>query len=309
MSRKWEDKGLVYVPPFDGSWKDNSALTPTPIIIKENEIRVYCGFRDTEGVSRIGYVDLEGNNPKNIIRISGKPVLEVGEPGMFDDNGIILGDVISVKKKILMYYVGFQLVNNVKFLAYSGLAISEDNGETFSRFSPTPIMDRSDEAIYIRAIHSVLFENGVYKIWYSTGSVWKKIGNKNYPCYDINYIETIDGLSFSMKGIKCILNNKSNKEYRIGRPRVYRLEDVYIMNFTYGTTDGLYQVGQAISIDGINWNRNDNSFNLRPGNSDWSSRHLCYPSRIKTINNEFIFFNGNDMGINGFGFAELIKIT
>jgi len=306
MNNKWDDKGLIYVPPFDGSWKDNSALTPTPIIIKENEIRVYCGFRDKEGVSRIGYVDVESNNPKNIIRISDIAVLDIGDPGMFDDNGVILGDVISYDKKILMYYVGFQLVNKVKFLAYSGLAVSEDHGESFKRISQVPIMDRTDEALYIRAIHSVIFEDGVYKIWYSTGSDWEKIGDKNYPCYDINYIESIDGLSFPKKGTKCILNNKTNNEYRIGRPRVCRIEGVYVMNFTFGTIDGRYQVGQAISSDGINWVRNDNSFNLRPGNATWTSKHLCYPSRIKTINSEFIFFNGNDMGINGFGFAELI---
>ncbi|XTO85935.1 hypothetical protein K4E85_03490 [Campylobacter coli] len=52
---------------------------------------------------------------------------------MFDDNGVILGDVLRIENKIYMYYVAFQLVEKAKFLAFSGLAISSDNRENFSK--------------------------------------------------------------------------------------------------------------------------------------------------------------------------------
>ena len=207
---KWEKKGLIYHPPFDKSWRDNSALTPTAIILNELVIRVYCGMRDKDGISRIGYVDLDSNNPKEIKKISEKPVLNIGQNGMFDDNGMILGDVIRVKKLLYMYYVGFQKVNKVKFLAYTGLAISDDNGETFTRKQNTPILDRTNEALYIRAIHTVIHENGKFKIWYATGSGWTNINGIDYPEYDINYMESTDGISFSDSGQKCIINNRKN---------------------------------------------------------------------------------------------------
>ncbi|MFY0631076.1 MAG: hypothetical protein JXR05_11890 [Flavobacteriaceae bacterium] len=304
----WQKKGLIYSPPFDNSWKDNSALTPTPIAIDEDTIRIFCGFRNSKGVSRIGYVDVNSNNPSEIKKVSNESILDIGNLGNFDDNGVILGDVIRLGNDILMYYVGFQLVENVKFLAYSGLAISKDNGNSFERYQKTPILDRSDEALFIRAIHSITYENGLFKIWYATGSGWELIDGKYYPQYDINYIESNSAFEFPKKGTKCIINNPENKEYRIGRPRVYKSETgSYIMNYTYGTTDGRYQAGQAVSKDGIQWERRDEDFELKPSETGWDSMHLCYPALISVKNKTYLFYNGNNMGYEGFGYAELLK--
>lgn len=305
----WEKKGLVYVPPLDGGWKDNSALTPTAFLLNSDVIRVYASFRDKKGVGRIGYVDVSSENPSEILGASASPVLDVGQKGMFDDNGVILGDVIRVGDKVYMYYVGFQLVGKVKFLAYTGLAISNDNGQSFERVSQSPILDRHDEALYIRAVHSVLFEDGMFKIWYATGNGWQSINDVSYPKYDINYIESVDGVSFRGQGVKCLENDLCNLEYRIGRPRVYRDKELYIMNFTYGTTDGRYKAGQASSYDGISWNRNDNELGVDISRSGWDSKHLSYPSIISVGERMYMFYNGNDMGINGFGYAERMDVN
>jgi predicted GH43/DUF377 family glycosyl hydrolase len=300
----WKKKGLVYCPPNDGTWRDNSSLTPTAFLFNDDVIRVYASFRDKKGIGRIGFVDVSANNPSEILKISAKPVLNVGQDGMFDDNGVILGDVIRVNEKVYMYYVGFQLVSKVKFLAYSGLAISSDNGNSFKRYSKTPILDRNNEALYIRAIHSVLFENNKFMIWYAVGNGWETIGGTKFPQYDINYTESKDGVTFSSKGLKCILVNRNNLEYRIGRPRVYKVHNLYIMTFTYGTTDGRYKAGQASSQDGINWSRNDENLGIELSTAGWDSRHLSYPSILKIHSKVYMFYNGNDMGFHGFGYAE-----
>lgn len=304
---RWEKKGLIYKPPFDGGWRDNSALTPTAFLLNENIIRIYVSFRDPLGVGRIGYIDVDANNPANILKISQKPVLDIGIDGMFDDNGVIMGDLIRVADKIYMYYVGFQSVKKSKFLAYSGLAISEDNGETFKRYKNTPIMDRAEEALYIRAIHSVIYEDDRFKFWYATGSSWKNINGVKFPQYDINYIESKDGIHFEENGIKCIKNAKDNLEYRIGRPRIYKIAATYIMNFTYGTSDGRYMAGQAVSSDGINWNRDDKGLGIELSKEGWDSLHLSYPSIVNTKNATYMFYNGNNMGYDGFGYAKLIE--
>lgn len=304
---KWNKKGLVYTPPKNGSWRDNSALTPTAFVLNENVIRVYASFRDTLGIGRIGYVDVDANNPSHILKVSESPVLDIGKNGMFDDNGVILGDLIRRNDTIYMYYVGFQLVKKAKFLAYSGLAISEDNGETFHRYQKTPIMDRGDEALYIRAIHSVIYEDNKFKFWYATGNGWEKIDGIEFPQYDINYIESEDGIHFKEDGVKCIQNDTTNLEYRIGRPRTYKKDDNYIMNFTYGTTDGRYIAGQAISTDGIHWSRDDESLGIKLSKHGWDSIHLSYPSIVNVNNKTYMFYNGNNMGLDGFGYAELIE--
>ena len=79
---KWVKKGLVYGPNGESSWAKHSALTPTPILVDEETIRVYAGFRDEDGVSRIGFVDVEAGNPSIIKKISENPVLDTGIAGI-----------------------------------------------------------------------------------------------------------------------------------------------------------------------------------------------------------------------------------
>ena len=120
---KWRKRGLIYGPDGSSSWAKHSCLTPTPVLIGD-VIRVYCGFRDTEGRSRIGYVDVRADDPSKVVAVSREPALDIGAAGCFDDNGVILGDVVADGDRLRMYYVGFQIVARVKFLAFTGLATS-----------------------------------------------------------------------------------------------------------------------------------------------------------------------------------------
>ncbi len=303
---KWKKLGHVFRHTTTNSWKDNSALTPTPILLDDATIRVYAGFRDRDGVSRIGYVDVDTRNPTQIKKISEKPVLDIGRAGCFDDNGVILGDVVRYHDCLRMYYVGFQLVKKVKFLAFTGLAESRDNGETFVRISDAPILDRSHGATTISAIHTAFFEEGKWKIWYAIGDDWQLINKNFYPKYNIWYKESLDGILFSNPGVLCV--DVGPNEYRIGRPSVYKVGDAYYMFYTKGTPDGKeYFPGVAISNNGIDWTRKDKELGLKLSEEGFDSIHLCYPRLISVHDKTYGFYNGNNMGIDGFGLLELLQ--
>ncbi|MCU0592804.1 MAG: hypothetical protein MUC57_15185 [Desulfobacterales bacterium] len=299
---QWVKKGLIYGPDGSISWARHSALTPTPIQLEPGAIRVYAGFRDAMGVSRIGYVDVAADDPSNVLKVSSRPVLDIGRPGTFDDNGVILGDVLRIDDTVRMYYVGFQQVQKVKFLAFSGLAVSRDHGESFERLTGAPVLDRDGESLFIRAIHSVLVEDGVWKVWYASGSGWEMIGGVPYPRYHIHCTESPDGLSFHQPGRLCI--DVENSEYRIGRPRVTKRDGIYQMYFTKGDIAGHYFPGYAESSDGTHWVRKDDQIGLTLSASGWDSRTLCYPALITVHGRTYMFYNGNDMGKDGFGYAE-----
>lgn len=300
---RWLKQGLIYKPDGKSVWARNSALTPTPILLNDEIIRVFAGFRDEQGISRIGYVDLDAANPAHIISVSKEPVLDIGSPGNFDDNGIILGDVVKHGTELWMYFVGFQHVEKVKFLAFSGLAISQDNGNSFNRLRQTPILDRSDEGLFIRAIHSVHIDQGIWRVWYAAGSGWTYIDNKPYPNYHICYLESGDGITFNDTGKVCI--QPTGNEYRIGRPRVYRFGAQYRMFYTKGTILRDYLPGYAESDDINNWVRNDAEIGIGLSDSGWDSRTLCYPSLLRYRDITYLFYNGNNMGAEGFGYAIL----
>lgn len=300
---KWRKRGLVYGPDGSSPWAKHSCLTPTPLLIGE-VIRIYAGFRDDDGVSRIGYVDVAAADPSRVLGVSRKPVLDIGQLGCFDDNGVILGDVVADGDALRMYYVGFQKVARAKFIALTGLAISRDGGTTFERLQQAPVLGRADEGLFIRAVHTARRENGEWRIWYAAGSGWEMIGGNPYPRYHIRYIASADGIAFPRQGDVCLEGEGS--EYRIGRPRVYRCGEEYKMIFTKGRPDGDYTPGLAVSPDGRHWTRDDRQLGLSLSKTGWDSKHLCYPSLIRYRDRVWMFYNGNNMGADGFGYAELV---
>lgn len=305
MSMKWVKKGLIYNVDGRIDWATNSVLTPQPFMLTDEVIRVYGSMRDELGRGRIGYVDVLAKNPGYILNVSEKPVLDLGKPGMFDDNGLLLGDVLRVNNKVYMYYVGFQIPAKAKFIACSGLAISEDGGNSFIRIQETPVADRTPNAPFGRCIHTVLYENGIFRVWYAVIHGWHYIDNKPYPAYNIRYMESVDGIHFfDETGQHCLGCNKN--EYRIGRPRVKRLKDgSYVMRYTSDTLDKQYVAGLAYSKDGIHWERHDEESGLLKSKTGWDSEMACYPVEIETKYGTYMFYDGNGMGATGFGYCKL----
>jgi len=304
----WQKRGLIYNVDNRIKWASNSVMTPTPFLISENVIRVYASFRDDVGRGRIGYVDLDAMDPQKILKISKAPVLDIGEKGMFDDNGMILGDVICVGDEMWMYYVGFQHVANVKFFASSGLAISKDGGENFNRYQKTPILDRTDNAPFGRAVHTVMRDDNKFRVWYAAMCGWRFINDVPYPEYYIRCTESKDGKYFpDSEGIECLRPNVN--EYRLGRPMVKKKTNgKYEMRFTYDTLQKEYKMGYAESTDGINWIRIDDVSNIVTTSTvGWDSEMTCYPATITIKDKTYMFYNGNGMGKTGFGYAQLDK--
>lgn len=304
---QWRKKGLIYcVNGSEHEWKNNSFLTPQPYLLDDDTIRVYGSFRDKDGVGRIGYVDVEAENPSNVLKVSSDPVLDIGRAGRFDDNGVILGDVIDVKDRIFMYYVGFQHVQKVKFYAFSGLAVSTDKGESFTRVRETPVLDRSEEGLYGRCIHSVIYDDvrHLFRVWYSVIYDWTWIDGIPYPTYDIKYAESQDGIHFPEEGIQCVKCNA--REYRIGRPKVRIMPDgQYEMRYTSDTYSKEYVAGYAVSNDGINWIRKDDQGWLKKSEAGFDSEMACYPAVFDAAGKTYMFYDGNGMGLAGFGYAVL----
>lgn len=296
----WIKKGRIDIPQR-ALWS-RGFLTPTPVLFNDDIIRVYVGCWGEDNISRLGYVDLAAESPSRVIGYSEEPIIPLGAAGCFDDNGMILGDVIRVGDEWRIYYVGFQHAANVKFMAFSGCCVGPEDGRTFRRLSSAPILDRSDAGLFIRAIHTVIPEGNGFKVWYSAGSAWQKLGDREYPCYEIFGAHSEDGIQLSghHKAISC-----GPGEYRIGRPRASKSSSGdYLMTFTYDTLKKEYRVGAARSLDGKEWMRDDSLVGLAPSEQGWDSEMICYPVRVTAGSKEYLFYSGNGMGRTGFGYAE-----
>ena len=77
----FEKKGLIYCPNGEHEWEKDTFMTPHAMLIEPGIIRIWGGVRDKDGVSRIKYIDVQESNPKNILKISNKVSLDIGNPG------------------------------------------------------------------------------------------------------------------------------------------------------------------------------------------------------------------------------------
>lgn len=115
-------------------------MAPSAILLDPRTIRVFVGGWDENGVSRIGYVDIDSADPLHVIRHSAEPVLDLGEPGTFDDNGVFPGHAAKINNRVYLYYTGYQLQTRIRFTNFGGLALSDPSDyENYRRVSRVPV--------------------------------------------------------------------------------------------------------------------------------------------------------------------------
>jgi hypothetical protein len=304
---KIEKRGLIYFPDGETWWKKLYAMMPTPVFLSEkNCIRVYFGITDAGRNGRVTFIDLDCNNPSVIVSKPENIVLDIGNIGTFDDSGVIPSSILFDNDNVKLYYVGFQRSSKVPYMLYSGLATALDYDSVFCRHSKVPIMDRSPQNPYSTAAPFVIKEKELYKMWFWEGESWVEINGKKYIKAILSYAESINGENWDIVKRGCIKPLKEN-EFSVGRPWVINHQGIYKMFYSVRYVDKLYRIGYAESTNGIDWIRKDVVHNLDVSESGWDSEMICYPSLLEVNNKTYIFYNGNNNGESGFGYAEIMK--
>src|SRR5688572_21665604 len=143
---RWRKLGLVWGPEGSRAWARSHAMVPTPVTLADGTPRVFVTSLDAEGRGRPGWVDLDPEDPLRVLGASREPLLDVGDPGSFDDSGVVATSVIAMAPGVLfMYYAGFERCTRVRYRIFTGLAASRDGGLSFTRVGRVPVLDRSDE--------------------------------------------------------------------------------------------------------------------------------------------------------------------
>ena len=137
-------------------------------------------------------------------------------------------------------------------------------------------------------------------MWYLSGIGWEEInGTKRIP-YHIRYAESKDGINWERKGTVCI-DFKHKNETRIGRATVLQENNIYKMWYAYALDK--FRIGYAESTDGILWNRKDDEVGIDVSKFGWDSEMIEYPFVFEHNSTKYMFYNGNNYGKTGFGYA------
>jgi len=298
---KWIKKGLILKPgKFD--WMITHASVPFAERIGEDFYRVYFCGRDSLNRSHPGYIEIDINEPQKILSITEKPVLNLGSLGAFDDSGVMPSWIVDYGGTKYMYYIGWNQGVTVPFYNFIGLAVSQNGGKTFQRFSKAPILGRSDVDPYLAVSPCVIIESGIWRMWYSSCVGWEIEGGKPKHYYHIKYAESKDGFHWERKGVICI-DFKSKEEYAIARPCVLKEGGIYKIWYSY--RGKRYRIGYAESRDGIHWERKDDEAEIDVSESGWDSEMVEYAFVFEHKGKKYMLYNGNSYGKTGLGYAVL----
>lgn len=301
---------LVYAPDGRVPWMASHAQLPTPLIGGDKTLRVYFGTRDSKNRTRPTFVDVELNEESAVAYLHHTPVLDLGEPGTFDDCGVMPSCVFSCQNRHYLYYIGFNTSGTVPYRLAVGLATSDDGGATFQRACRGAVLDRTAEEPFLVTAPFVAVENGLWRMWYVCGTGWIRDGERYEPTYDIRLAESPDGVNWKQRNHVCIPCRDDTEA--VGRPWVVKRSGGYHMFYCYRSVRDYrtnpansYRIGYAVSRDGLDWDRRDDSVTVEGDSEEWDSGMLAYPSVIAFQDRWYLFYNGSGFGRSGFGYATI----
>ena len=312
----WKKLGKVFTPQeIEGrGWLAEFAQAPATLIF-DNFVRIYFSCRppaDDNGqyVSYSAYVDLDRSNLFKIINVSEKPILELGSLGAFDEFGTYPVSVIKVENEIRAYYAGWTRCESVPFNVGIGLAISQDDGKSFTRLGSGPIISYSPDEPFILSGPKIRFFNGTYYLWYIAGRKWKLVDEKPEPVYKIRMASSVDGIHWT-KINKDLIPSRIEEDEAQASPDVFYSNGKYHMFFCYRYSghyrgkDKGYRIGYAASNDLLNWVRDDSKEGIDVSPEGWDSEMISYPHVFELDKKIYLAYLGNQVGKYGFGLAEL----
>ena len=310
---KWVKKGLIFKAQGQFDWMYTHIQNPYAVKLQDR-VRIYFTTRPKpiNGLFRsvTAFVDLDINNLNNILGFSPKPILEYGEAGAFDENGIMPGSIVFRDKEVWLYYAGWQRGVTVPYFWSIGLAISKDGGITFEKFGNGPIMSLNyDEPYLLAAPRSVFFAKGKWHMLYGSGTGWIQNEGKIESMYLNRHAVSSDGIHWIRDKEPCVEKVYEDESQSacvtIEKNGRYHMFFPYRHSYNFRNPQRSYRIGYAYSDDLTTWIRDDKNVGITVSETGWDSEQVCYPHVIELDRKWIMFYCGNGFGVGGLGWAEL----
>ena len=317
---KWLKHGKIFDPTEYTLANGCVQFAQSPqALVLDDLVRIYFSTRavDTNGkfLSHIAFVEMR-KNLRDVIRVSDQTVIPRGGLGCFDEHGIFPMNVVRYGDLVYGYTCGWNRRVSVSVDTAVGLAISRDNGLTFERIGPGPVLAASLHEPCLVGDGFVLVIDDVFHMWYIFGTGWKTFSPDAAPdrTYKIGHATSPDGVNWTKEESRQIISDQLGPDESQALPTVVKTGSRYHMFFCYRESFDFrkakgrgYRVGHAWSDDLSNWTRDDDTLQLEGTPGTWDSDMQCYPHVFECDGKVYLLYNGNEFGRHGFGMAELLS--
>ncbi|MCM1251824.1 MAG: hypothetical protein NC321_03315 [Clostridium sp.] len=294
----------------DIPWYSKNIMKPVAYYMESEKIlRLYVTLCDAENIGRIGYLDLNPENPQEILDYSRIPCIDIGKNGEFDSHGCVSACIYEEDGLMYMYYSGYSVSVDVPYVIQSGCAVCvDDDREVFKKLNHgEAILQLTSSEKYLRSNPYILKRDKQYALWYVGGDDWTATDKGTKPLYNIKYIQSKNKLQWNSQTVEIALDvlNSDCNGASIGT--VWRDGTDYKMICCIRYLMDGYRLAYAVSKDGIHFSLENDGIQLVGENLDWDKEMQCFPCLFKYKDKTYLFYTGNHYGIGGLGYAELVE--
>lgn len=307
----FERKGLVCdASTLNLPWFRKNAMVPIPCLMDSGRLRIYLTMCDEKNVGRIGYLDVDPGNPSRIIDVSQEPLIDVGQPGTYDDNGVVTASLLKDDGRLLLYYSGYELSTKIPYKIFCGVAESMDGGTTFRKLNKASILPPVDDELFNRCAPYVRRFGDSYRMYYlgDAGNMWRADRNGHkVPMYTLKTLDSNDPVRWPLAAGSTVMPFEDPEECGITLPNIWQDDGIYRMVYSIRRVNDGYKLGYAESADGRTFVRKDSELLFVGDRAEWEREMMCFAELITVGDRSYMFYCGNHYGIGGVGWAELVK--
>lgn len=314
---KWVKRGLLFEPQRHILPNGCTDFAQAPqALVFDDFVRIYFSTRtrDASGqyVSHIAFVDVD-KSLHHVLRVATDTVIPLGALGCFDEHGIFPINIVRHTGKVYAFTSGWSRRVSVPVETAIGLAVSHDDGLTFERVGPGPVMAASPSEPFLVGDPFVMIRDGLWHMWYIYGTSWvdSRLDPEPARVYKIAYARSTDGVTWQRTGAAIVPEVIGADECQ-ALPTVFECDGIWHLYFCYRHATDFrtnrqrgYRLGYAWSKDRTHWTRDDALGGIDVSPSGWDSDMLCYPHVFWCDTQACMLYNGNAFGRDGFGLAVM----
>ncbi len=310
----WENLGLICeskVLPFG-----EKLFCQSPHAIDfESFVRVYFTTREADGKNLFKsyptFVDFSRDFGQ-LLSFGRYPLIPLGDLGSFDEHGIFPFQPFRDKDgDLCASTTGWSRRVSTPTESCIGLAISDKDGENFTREGTGPILAALHDEPFLVADGAIFFYEDVYHMFYISGERWIDGPENKERVYKIRHAISKDLHNWN-RDYQNLISDRLGIDECQALPSVIRIDNGWLMAFCYrdaiefrSNPEKGYRIGWAESQDLVHWDRVDDSQKILQHPSSWDSNMRAYPNLFKNEFGTFLLYNGNFFGREGFGLAKM----